>query len=456
MKFVSIFVFVITVFGYQNCGKNFEVTDDFVGQINGSENGDKEIDVTISLTGIKLENCDEADGFLDETSLASSCLTVLFGQTDNTQNPLGGPTIMSFDNLFNFEPQYSLYVYGAKKRRWVYIPAGKQIDTRNKQNWVYPVGTVFWKEFSISKDLASPNDLVLIELRRIVKISDDSSPADNWHFSTFVNSDVTAGSLSTATVNSNPDFSDMIKVDNGLSINQTGGSDLVYAVPQTAFTVVAGDDCIDCHNSGQDSAVLGFNNYQLSTEDVHNWSYVNSKDMANTTLEKDSSFNFSEISKKAIGFINTNCSSCHSPGGSAPSDYGNFKHLGYEGLTDLSEHNIYKMFIDAGDGTSAPASGICNLIPNATTGAISIFEGMNRVGTLGSPFPMPRVIYTSRHQDLEGRKILGEWAIELHNTGAIDLTTGSSQKAYCKYNSTGDFLDPAILSISPIPAIICP
>ena len=46
-----------------------------------------------------------------------------------------------------FAPQYPLWSDGADKRRWVRLPDGAAIDTRNLNHWDFPVGTRFWKEF---------------------------------------------------------------------------------------------------------------------------------------------------------------------------------------------------------------------------------------------------------------------------------------------------------------------
>ena len=46
-----------------------------------------------------------------------------------------------------FAPQYPLWSDGAAKRRWVWLPDGAAIDTRDLDHWDFPVGTRFWKEF---------------------------------------------------------------------------------------------------------------------------------------------------------------------------------------------------------------------------------------------------------------------------------------------------------------------
>lgn len=49
-----------------------------------------------------------------------------------------------------FSPQYPLWSDGLTKRRWVYLPDGAAIDARDEHDWNFPVGTKFWKEFSLN------------------------------------------------------------------------------------------------------------------------------------------------------------------------------------------------------------------------------------------------------------------------------------------------------------------
>ena len=47
-----------------------------------------------------------------------------------------------------YAPQYPLWSDGAAKSRWIRLPAGATIDTKDPDHWDFPVGTRFWKEFS--------------------------------------------------------------------------------------------------------------------------------------------------------------------------------------------------------------------------------------------------------------------------------------------------------------------
>jgi len=47
-----------------------------------------------------------------------------------------------------FSPAVPLWSDGADKARWIYLPPGTKIDNANPSEWLFPVGTKAWKEFS--------------------------------------------------------------------------------------------------------------------------------------------------------------------------------------------------------------------------------------------------------------------------------------------------------------------
>jgi len=49
-----------------------------------------------------------------------------------------------------FAPQYPLWSDGLAKKRWVYLPSDATIDATDDSAWRFPVGTRFWKEFSLN------------------------------------------------------------------------------------------------------------------------------------------------------------------------------------------------------------------------------------------------------------------------------------------------------------------
>ena len=49
----------------------------------------------------------------------------------------------------HYLPEYQLWSDGEEKERWIYIPECAQIDSSDPDNWSFPVGTRFFKEFSV-------------------------------------------------------------------------------------------------------------------------------------------------------------------------------------------------------------------------------------------------------------------------------------------------------------------
>jgi hypothetical protein len=48
-----------------------------------------------------------------------------------------------------YAPAFPLWSDGADKRRWISLPAGSVIDASDPNEWVFPVDTRVWKEFSL-------------------------------------------------------------------------------------------------------------------------------------------------------------------------------------------------------------------------------------------------------------------------------------------------------------------
>jgi hypothetical protein len=122
-----------------------------------------------------------------------------------------------------YTPAVVLWSDGAEKRRWIYLPKGTKIDASTPAEWTFPVGTKFWKEFSVGGHLA--------ETRLFQK-----TRSDHWVRTTYQwNSSETAATRS-------------------------GGGDIDVA--GTAWHVPTARECDQCHQGRQDRA-LGFEQIAL-------------------------------------------------------------------------------------------------------------------------------------------------------------------------------------------------
>ena len=130
-----------------------------------------------------------------------------------------------------FTPQYPLWSDGAVKRRWVRLPDGATIDTRDVNHWDFPVGTRFWKEFAFGGRR--------VETRMLVKTG-----ADRWEFASYAwNEDQRDAVLAPA----------------------EGLASVAEVAPGKFHSVPSRDECRACHDSGR-TEILGFTALQLSTD----------------------------------------------------------------------------------------------------------------------------------------------------------------------------------------------
>ncbi|MBL8683846.1 MAG: hypothetical protein JNK05_32035 [Myxococcales bacterium] len=175
-----------------------------------------------------------------------------------------------------FQPRFQLWSDGAEKRRWFALPPNATIDTRDMNDWVFPVGSRFWKEFT--------RDGVRVETRLIQRTG--SGPSD-WAFMAYVWND--AGTEAIAT---------------------PGG---MADARGTNHDVPAADRCVGCHG-GRMSRVLGFSAIQLSSDDAAQSALLNDL-IADGLLTVAPTRNFelpgNETERAALGYLHANCGHCH-------------------------------------------------------------------------------------------------------------------------------------------------
>jgi hypothetical protein len=128
-----------------------------------------------------------------------------------------------------FSPQYPLWTDGAKKRRWISLPAGTRIDASDPDAWVFPIGTRLWKEFSFA---GQP-----VETRYMQR-----QPDGQWLYAAYAWS---------------PDGREaLLTSEKGKRGAFALAADRSHAIPSVS-------DCKACHQGGL-SQVLGFSALQLS------------------------------------------------------------------------------------------------------------------------------------------------------------------------------------------------
>lgn len=184
--------------------------------------------------------------------------------------------------LIAFSPQYPLWTDGAEKRRWVELPA--PIDASDPDDWRFPPGTRFWKDFSR-------------EGRRVETRYLEALPDGTWRYATYVwDEDGRDATLA----------------------GERGARVGDHVVPSV-------NDCVACHE-GRRSPVLGFGALQLSGDRdplaPHGSAHADDVDLAALVdrglvrglpeaLRAPRIDAESPVERAALGYLHGNCGGCH-------------------------------------------------------------------------------------------------------------------------------------------------
>ena len=200
-------------------------------------------------------------------------------------------------DLIEFTPAFTLWTDGAVKRRWLRLPPGTQIDSRDMDHWEFPIGTVTFKEFS--------REGKRLETRMVVRTGPDRF--DYW-MGAFVWND---------------DESDAVFAPDGAADLKGTNHD----VPNTT-------QCGTCHH-GDRGRVLGFSAVQLAATRhsplLEPVTSGGAPDVLRDLIDADLLSAPPELSQRfdvpgdpptraALGYLHANCGHCHNAGGTARPD----------------------------------------------------------------------------------------------------------------------------------------
>lgn len=194
------------------------------------------------------------------------------------------------DGPVTFAPQYPLWSDGATKRRWMSLPAGTAVDASNADEWEFPRGAKFWKEFAAG---GKP-----VETRFIERLADGS-----WRYATYA-------------WNAEGSDATLVPDDGGVAtLADDGGR---YLLPSR-------DDCRACHE-GNAVPILGFSAVQLSGDRDPGAVHAERSDADLRTLAArgvlrnlprdllDAPPRIAATSPReraALGYLHGNCAHCH-------------------------------------------------------------------------------------------------------------------------------------------------
>ena len=242
------------------------------------EGGGERSTLPVATERVSGDTGDHVDDSVDSGGRASLYETAETADTAGDVPPYDGPSLLSETELYAslpsgtlatgvlpYDVQYPLWSDGAEKRRYLVVPAGTSIDTSDPDHWVFPVGTVAFKEFI--------RDGVRVETRRFAKTG-----ATSWSYATYL---------------WRPDGTD---------------ADLVLgAVPDasgTSHDVPERADCASCH-VGPADLFLGVSAVQLSMEQ---------QALLPLSSTVPAAVPGEGATQAALGLIHGNCGSCHREG----------------------------------------------------------------------------------------------------------------------------------------------
>ena len=213
----------------------------------------------------------------------------------------GSTTEIHPDNLA-YSPQYPLWSDGAKKRRWLHVPAGRAIDASHPDAWEFPPGTRLWKEFSHGRP---------VETRYIERLADGT-----WRFATYVWNEAGTDAI--------------------LAPAEGVAALAVSTAPSGRYAIPARDDCLACHE-GAAVPVLGVSALQLSPDrdplaphaEPVTAEQVDLRDLAARGWLRNLPAAYlsdpprvaadTPTARAALGYLHGNCGHCHNEVGSLAS-----------------------------------------------------------------------------------------------------------------------------------------
>lgn len=175
--------------------------------------------------------------------------------------------------LIAFAPRYPFWSDGSGKKRWLYLPPNTQIDTTSMDDWVFPVGTKVWKEFTFSGKV--------VETRLLWKVN-----AEQWWEVAYA---------------WNADGTDAVAAPDGVPDALGTG----HEIPNQT-------DCNECHKEVSD-VLIGVSALQLGASDGDG-TMTKLASMGAFTTPPAAAYDVpgTGVTKDALGYLHANCGNCHS------------------------------------------------------------------------------------------------------------------------------------------------
>ncbi len=276
------------------------------------------------------------------------------------------------DDVDIFDPSIELWSDGAQKRRFIRLPPGTAIDTSDMDNWVFPVGTKLWKEFSIGGRR--------IETRHLAKRADGT-----WFRTTYA-----------------------------WSADQTQATELTAGAPNvagTGFDIPAQSECATCHDGAPDG-VLGFEAIGLSTPNASGLTMSELVRRGLVTVPPASPLTIpgTPTEVAALGWLHANCgNACHnrSPGAYAQWT-GMFLRLTTGGLSSVQSTDTYTTAVGVPSGFQpAPGAGFLRITPGDSAHSAIPYRDLARDTASQTGVQMPPI--ATHVPDVAGVTMVTTW-----------------------------------------------
>jgi uncharacterized repeat protein (TIGR03806 family) len=213
------------------------------------------------------------------------------------------------NGLIPYELIVPFWSDGARKSRWVAIPAG-HVEFAPTGEWHFPAGTVFVKTFELSTDAANPDARRRLETRLLVRDG--------------------AGGVYGAVYKWRPDGTDADLLSGAqteeISIKSSDG-----ATHRQTWYYPSREDCLTCHTANA-GGVLGISTRQLNRafrypsgvtdNELRAWNHIglfaaalkdeDLRGLPTLAAADDASHTLED---RARSYLDANCSQCHRPGG---------------------------------------------------------------------------------------------------------------------------------------------
>lgn len=292
--------------------------------------------------------------------------------------------------LRSYKPALELWSDGAEKQRYIFLPPGTKIDTSNMDEWVFPNGTMVWKEFRLAG-------------KRVETRLYEKGANGTWRHASYRWAD---------------DESDALRADLGEKIARGGPDVPPYEIPYA-------NQCTQCHDGRKDK-LLGFEAVSLGLPGAEGVTLATLVTEGLLTAPPSSTaLAFPEDATgkaaAALGWMHVSCGPCHNRSSSATGEKSRVYTLGHAsellgidgGSTTVETTDAYlstvgkATSVDIPDGGGAKFLMIKGADPSASL--VSYLSG-RRVPAAGNPtekLQMPPIV--TRLVDTNGHALLDAW-----------------------------------------------